>query len=99
MSEKPVATIRTEHTTCEVKCEFPNDRFWVRYGQRSDVQVRLEPSGDVYLCNTNYDKWKTTWAVVPFELFARELPEFIERLQVLAGEPIRGSVISAEDAG
>ncbi len=85
MSEKPEADVVRRHQTCQVAFEHACKRFAIHYGykQRSDVQIRLEDNGDVYLSSSDETRRhpaRLLTVTVPFKLFAQELPEFIKHL-------------------
>ena len=88
MSEVKADVVR-RHQTCQVAFEHKCKRFCVHYGykHRSDVQVRLEDSGEVFISiydETRYPN-RTAQVSVSFELFASKLPEFIEHLMATKG--------------
>ena len=77
----------------------PTNRFYVHYGykDRCSVQVRLEESGEVYLCvapeHPSYGYVTTT---VPFDLFVKEFKGFIKQLAALNKAPLTQLAKEAE---
>jgi len=63
------------------------DIFRIRcgYKNRDEVQVRLEQDGQVYLCCWNEGNYpeKNVSTKVDFDIFFRELPEFIKHLEAV----------------
>lgn len=87
---KPEPHVVKRHQTCQVAFDHECTRFCLRYGyeHRNTVQVRLEDSGEVFLSVYDEARYpnRTAQVSVPFELFAKKLPEFIEHLGATKGE-------------
>jgi len=87
---KPEPDVVRRHQTCQVAFEHECKRFCVHYGykHRSDVQVRLEDSGEVFLSVYDEARYpnRNAQVSVPFTLFVKKLPEFIEHLTATKGE-------------
>ena len=82
-------TPETKKIYQDQQCVFdvPADIFRIRcgYKNRDEVQVRFEDNGQVYLCRYNDGKYpdKSVSAKVDFDVFFRELPEFIKHLEAV----------------
>lgn len=98
----PTASMKTiDHSQwCTIR--VPTDVFLVDYGykDRSSVQVRLQPDGQVYLSDDNEAVYpdKIISATVPFELFAREWRQFVRHMAAVLHQDGKGCS-SADEGG
>jgi len=82
-------TPETKKIYQDQQCVFdiPADIFRIRcgYKDRNEVQVRLDKDEQVYLCCWNEGKYpdKSVSVKVDFDVFFRELPEFIKHLEAV----------------
>lgn len=86
--------IKTHYEEQSCKFEVPMDRIYLRHGykERDSVQVRYDGGqGDeakIYLCDSREGRYpdKIVAARIPFDIFLKAWPNFIEHVAALTHE-------------